>query len=97
VRELENLLERAVVLASKPVVDIGDIAPALDASLSLSNPGAMEITTVEEMEKRLIQATLERYGWHQKRCSEVLGIGVRTLRDKMKKWGLSPARQKMPA
>jgi len=57
----------------------------------------MEITTVEEMERRLIVAALERFGWHQKRSAEVLGIGVRTLRDKMKKWDLKPARRKMPA
>ena len=63
--------------------------------MSISNE--VQITTVEEMERKLITAVLERFDWHQKRSAEVLGIGVRTLRDKMKKWDLKPARQKMPA
>ena len=97
IRELENVIERAVVLASGRVIEVEDISPSLDGSRMLSAGGDMEITTVEEMERRLIVAALERFGWHQKRSAEVLGIGVRTLRDKMKKWDLKPARRKMPA
>ncbi len=97
IRELENVIERAVVLASGRVIEVEDISPSLDGSRMLSAGGDMEITTVDEMERRLIVAVLERFGWHQKRSAEVLGIGVRTLRDKMKKWDLKPARQKMPA
>ena len=48
------------------------------------------------MERKLVLKVLERYDWHQKRSAEVLGIGVRTLREKMKKWDLR-ARQKLPA
>jgi len=97
VRELKNVIERAVVLVRGNTIEVGDVSPSLDGSRMLASEGELEITTVEEMERRLILATLERFGWHQKRSAEVLGIGVRTLRDKMKKWNLRPARQKMPA
>jgi DNA-binding NtrC family response regulator len=97
VRELENIIERAAVLAAGDRLDLCDISPSLDRTRMLSAANEVEITTVDEMERKLIVAVLERFDWHQKRSAEVLGIGVRTLRDKMKKWDLRPARQKMPA
>jgi len=97
VRELENIIERAAVLAAGDRIDLCDISPSLNGARMISAASEIEITTVDEMEHKLIVAVLDRFDWHQKRSAEVLGIGVRTLRDKMKKWDLKPARQKMPA
>jgi DNA-binding NtrC family response regulator len=97
VRELENIIERAAVLAASERIEVRDVSPSLDVTRVLGGSNEVEITTVDEMERRLVRAVLERFDWHQKRSAEVLGLGVRTLRDKMKKWDLRPARQKMPA
>jgi len=97
IRELENIIERAAVLAAGDRIELCDISPSLNGGRMMSISNEVQITTVEEMERKLITAVLERFDWHQKRSAEVLGIGVRTLRDKMKKWDLKPARQKMPA
>jgi transcriptional regulator with GAF, ATPase, and Fis domain len=97
VRELENIIERAAVLAAGSKIELCDISPSLNGTRMISAASEIEITTVDEMEHKLIVAVLDRFDWHQKRSAEVLGIGVRTLRDKMKKWDLKPARQKMPA
>jgi DNA-binding NtrC family response regulator len=95
VRELENIIERAIVLAPGETISAHDISPSLDGGRGITSESEMEIQTVEEMERKLIIRVLERYGWHQKRSAEVLGIGVRTLREKMKKWNLAQ-RQKLP-
>jgi DNA-binding NtrC family response regulator len=42
--------------------------------------------TLEEAERELILRTLDRYGGHRQRTAEALGIGVRTLGLKLKKW-----------
>ena len=45
----------------------------------------------------MIEDTLKTFGGHQKRTAESLGIGVRTLRDKIKRWGLTVGRGKAVA
>ena len=38
---------------------------------------------MEEMERRLIEATLEQFGGHREKTAKALGIGVRTLSGKL--------------
>jgi DNA-binding NtrC family response regulator len=46
-------------------------------------PGA---TTLDDMERKAIVRTLERYEGHRQRTADALGIGVRTLGIKLKRW-----------
>jgi DNA-binding NtrC family response regulator len=87
VRELENTIERAVVMATTPILDAGSFKP-LD---QLTEEGAdfelpLADLTVHEMEKRLILATLKRYGNNRTRTAEVLDISIRTLRNKLNEY-----------
>ena len=89
VRELENVIERAVLLAGGERI--------LPEHLYLEKEGernrrpaeaslesvASEDTTLKEMEKRLIFKTLEKAEGNRTRASEVLGISVRTIRNKL--------------
>ncbi len=83
VRELRNVLERAVILDREGRIDAGDLflepwdAGARDAELA---PGM----TIAEMERRLIQRTLEAAGGNRTKASAMLGISVRTLRNKLR-------------
>jgi DNA-binding NtrC family response regulator len=86
IRELENVLERAVLLCH------GDVLMPEDLFLSYSPEGEQEpakseaITagmTMEEMERRLIMGTLEKTGDNRTRAAEMLGISIRTLRNKL--------------
>jgi DNA-binding NtrC family response regulator len=43
--------------------------------------------SLEEMERRMIEATLERFGGHRAKTAEALGIGLRTLTTKLKEYG----------
>lgn len=53
----------------------------------------LEITddvTLDEMERRLIVATLKRCGGHRAKAAEKLGIGLRTLTGKLRTYGYAP-------
>jgi len=89
VRELENIIERAVVIARDAVVSRADL-PFQDRDLpieDLSHGGTMK-DSVETLERDMIQKALIDADYNQTRASEILGITERTLRYKMKKYGL---------
>ncbi|MBI4578004.1 MAG: sigma-54-dependent Fis family transcriptional regulator [Planctomycetes bacterium] len=92
VRELENVIERACLLFAGPVLLPEHVAPGLREDLPVATQEAighrLAGMSIEEMEKVLIKDTLDRFDGHQVRSAEALGIGVRTLRTKIKKWRL---------
>jgi DNA-binding NtrC family response regulator len=72
-------------------------APALRAWLGeavspLVNAGASlaDSADLETMERRMIEATLEKFAGHRGKTAEALGIGVRTLANKMRAYGYGP-------
>jgi DNA-binding NtrC family response regulator len=91
VRELANLLERACVLAPASSLAPADIlpspSPAAAAPAGASSP--FDGLPLEEIEKRAIAEALKRHGNNRQRTATALGIAERTLRDKVKKWGLA--------
>jgi two-component system response regulator FlrC len=84
VRELANTLERAAILADGDTVREEhlwlDDAPARSA--------AFEIKPLAELEREAILRTLESTGQNRRRAAELLGIGERTLYDKLKRYGV---------
>jgi DNA-binding NtrC family response regulator len=102
VRELENLVTRASVLAAGKQVTADDlrlwlIDPTGNCSQSIRSPGSTDsadaITVgmrLEDMERRLIEATLEHFGGHRAKAAQALGIGIRTLTNKLRQYGYAP-------
>lgn len=89
VRELENICERAAVLTAGPTIVAGTIQPWLCGAVVSETDAAMptiEGKTLEELERDVIVRTLGRFEGHRQRTAEALGIGVRTLGLKLKKW-----------
>jgi len=82
VRELENAVERAMVVAQEPEVREQDFI-----FKSLVPNGAPK--TLEDIEKAHILRTLEQCGWNQTRAAEVLDIDRVTLHHKIKRYGWS--------
>ena len=87
VRELENVVERATVLARGEYITREDLSvfnageqPATDGSLKQE---------VEFMEKRRITEALVSTNWVQTKAAEAVGISERMLRYKMKKLGIA--------
>jgi len=93
VRELENLVTRLCVMENTPRISADRLRKWLPAE-SQSQPGLLpEIpvgTTIPEMERQLIERTLEQFGGHRSKAAKALGIGVRTLTDRLRQYGYAP-------
>jgi DNA-binding NtrC family response regulator len=93
VGELEHVLHRAMLLAEGPAIGADDIVlidgVRLSARLAPTTDKGCEVTdlvghTVEEVERELILRTLERCRGNRTYASTILGISVRTMRNKLK-------------
>ncbi|MBF0171682.1 MAG: sigma-54-dependent Fis family transcriptional regulator [Nitrospinae bacterium] len=96
VREMENVMERATLLARGDRIDVPDlmlpplgqgVAPTAPAEESgaLAAPGG----TVAEMEQKLIMRTLDHVNWNRTKAADLLGISIRTLRNKLHEYNAS--------
>jgi DNA-binding NtrC family response regulator len=93
IRELENIITRASVLNLGLSIAADELrdwlaipqqagpsaAPMMSASLNL-----------DDMERKLIEATLERFNGHRAKTAQALGIGIRTLSGKLRAYGYAP-------
>jgi len=92
IRELENCLERAVIMARGEVIVPADLPPNIqslsgrDESQILDFPAGISL---DEVEKALILKTLEETGGNRSRAAEILGINRSTLLNKLKEYGIS--------
>ncbi len=94
VRELENIIERAVVLSKKGVITGADlpipVRMAMQGNrLSTGRPRGSLNDTLDTVERGLILDALKESGGVQTRAAELLGISERVLRYKLKKYKLS--------
>jgi DNA-binding NtrC family response regulator len=89
VRELENTIERATLLASGSTITEDSLL--LDSlSGDGGDPSAVRVGwSVKEMEKELIIKTLEEVNDNRTRAAEILGISIRTLRNKLNEYKAS--------
>jgi DNA-binding NtrC family response regulator len=98
VRELENIVTRACVLHPGKKTSSSHLAPWLaegsDRQITVGSPGGVpaagESVRLEDMERQLIEATLERFAGHREKAAKTLGIGVRTLANKLRMYGYGP-------
>ncbi|MCC6624863.1 MAG: sigma-54-dependent Fis family transcriptional regulator [Deltaproteobacteria bacterium] len=93
VRELYNTLERAAILADGTTLTRADLAmPGAPASPAATTPsGAQAATagrTLQDLERQAIMDALAATGGHRKKAAERLGIGERTLYEKIKALGI---------
>ncbi|HSR70141.1 MAG TPA: sigma-54 dependent transcriptional regulator [Acidobacteriota bacterium] len=85
VRELENVVRRALAMCRNPVVSPGDLFLQLDEEKA----GGVQLKaglSLREMEKEMIRVTLEETGGNRTHAAEMLGISLRTLRNKLKEY-----------
>ncbi|NIR52023.1 sigma-54-dependent Fis family transcriptional regulator [candidate division KSB1 bacterium] len=93
VRELENVIEQAVVLARHHLITTGDL-PANVRGVESEQQRGFDSTTgrfqerVSAFEKQLIEEGLEKAGGVQTKAADLLGMTERHLRYKLKKYGM---------
>jgi DNA-binding NtrC family response regulator len=88
VRELRNVLERALILADGPVIRPEHlwIEGAVQQSGTIA-PGS-EATSLADLERQTIERTLAAVGGNRRQAATKLGIGLRTLYEKLKRYDL---------
>ncbi len=91
VREIENVIERSVILASSERIDPEDLSLSFPPNIQKIQKTVHEKKdmTLEEMEKWLILDTYERCKRNQKLTSQKLEVSTTTLWRKLKKYGIS--------
>ena len=92
IRELENIVERAVVISRGPTLTVGDLPfggrkPDEDNEETEGGGGALR-EALETLERRMVQKAIEEAGGNQSRAAESLGLSERMLRYKLKKYRL---------
>ncbi|MCI0333745.1 MAG: sigma-54 dependent transcriptional regulator [Planctomycetes bacterium] len=99
VRELQNIVTRACVLNHCAPIGAQELRPWLRAGAP-ENAAALGVAddadrlpvgmTLDEIERRMIVATLEQFDGHRAKTAEALGIGLRTLSGKLRGYGYAP-------
>ncbi|MFZ2323637.1 MAG: sigma-54 dependent transcriptional regulator [Ignavibacteriaceae bacterium] len=92
VRELENIVERAVVLSRNDVITLNDLPNVVkgfkaEKEIPNQDEGTL-IERVEELEKKLIYDALSKSNGNQSLAGRILGLTERNLRYKMQKYGI---------
>lgn len=91
IRQLSNALERAAILTDGDVIEPRHLPPSPhggDSETPEEAPDSVLDGTLEELERRAIQHALAQEEGHRRRTAERLGIGLRTLYEKLKRYGL---------
>jgi two-component system response regulator HydG len=90
IRELENVIERAILLCRSEYISPKDLPPPLQGEEVgeqpiISIPPGM---TLEQVEREAIIQTLEETGGNRTQTAQILGISRKTLQNKLKEYGL---------
>jgi len=88
VRELENVIERAVLLSDGEQIQQQNlfIGETQKAQTAKNLPGQVMGGTLKEMERKMIFHTLDQTGGNRTHAADILGISVRTLRNKLNEY-----------
>jgi len=91
IRELENTVERAVILCLGEQISLSELPASVRQSAeSTERPFALRPGhSLKEMEKNLIRATLAQTDGNRTRAAEILGITRQTLQNKLREYHLS--------
>jgi len=82
IRELRNILNKAVVFADSPILTPADLPGAM-RQIAVTDPGY----SLERLEEQAIFRALEQTHGHQQKAADILGISRRTLIRKLKHYG----------
>jgi two-component system response regulator FlrC len=91
IRELHNTLSRAAILAEGSEITAAELALAAGVAPEPEPPSGhreSHVPTMDEAEQAAIRKALEKAGGNRKKAAEHLGIGLRTLYEKLKRYGI---------
>jgi transcriptional regulator with PAS, ATPase and Fis domain len=89
VRELRNVIQRAVVLSGSGLISSEHLPDnVLRGTAPAGGPAAASVTPIREMERDLILRALEETGQDKRKAAQLLGISLKTLYNKLAKYGI---------
>jgi transcriptional regulator with PAS, ATPase and Fis domain len=92
VRELKNVIERCVVLADGPVIQLNDLPLDVLLPQQATRVRAAEALPLNEatdqFERQIVLRVLERVGWNLTEAGRILAIHRNSLRVKLARWGV---------
>jgi len=88
VRELRNVLERATILTDGPDIKPEHVWIEASAPPAETGPRSSEDGSLADLERQTIQRTLAAVGGNRRAAAARLGIGLRTLYEKLKRYEL---------
>ena len=89
VREMKNVIERALIFSAGDEIGPDDLPAGLRAAASdVAADATAHLQSLEHIEREVIRATLEATRYKISKAAEILGISRKTLLDKRKKYGL---------
>lgn len=92
VRELENIIERALALLSNEAIDVADLnlAPVARGAESVPEPGSVVLQDyLDEVERKVIVEALQKTGFNRTAAAKLLGVTFRSLRYRMQRLEIS--------
>lgn len=92
VRELENIIERALALLSDDVIDVRDLnlAPVARAAESVAETGGQALQDyLDSVERQVITEALQKTGFNRTAAAKLLGVTFRSLRYRMQRLEIS--------
>lgn len=92
IRELQNVIERAVILSPGPTLELDARQLASTALPTAADGGEAESTSLEDVERRHVRAILERSEWvieGSAGAAKLLGLNASTTRSLMKRLGIT--------
>jgi DNA-binding NtrC family response regulator len=89
VRELRNVMQRAVVLGGTGLIGTEHLPDNVLRTMELARPAASSsVTPIREMERELILRALQETNQDKRRAAALLGISLKTLYNKLAKYGI---------
>ncbi len=89
VRELENILERALALHEGDMIDLDDLNLPVNQEARIAEPDRSSLQNfLEEIERKVLSTTLDQNRWDKSMAADALGISLRSLSFRMKKLGM---------
>ena len=86
IRELHNVFERAIILnqgTKLTLPPLTTIPPRVQPE-----PSARRLRSIQDLEREAIEETIKETGGHRGKAAKILGVSIRTLQYKLKKYGL---------
>ena len=91
IRELENTIERAVVMARNEYIEPSDLPSNINVNTKKSRKETFRIpsgATMKEIEKKVIIETLQTTNGSKSKAAKILGISTRKIEYKIKEWSM---------